>query len=147
MQLESRFQEQSEKKERLSAEVSKLRSEAIGLKNEVLKHVACGDKSVSRHLERSVMSIANSGASPELVSVAGGAGAGVDADSTTSLPDAVWPLAQVTSPPGCQNEGLFDQQIVGSPGPKPRQDSWGSMESMLSDELSMDDCFNDLVNI
>ena len=55
--LESRYKEQSDKKEKLVAEISRLRSEILGLKNEVLKHAQCGDEPIKLHLAQMVKKI------------------------------------------------------------------------------------------
>jgi hypothetical protein len=56
-QLEFSFKEQSDKKENLMAEIAKLRSEILGLKNEVLKHAQCGDEPIKLHLAQMVKKI------------------------------------------------------------------------------------------
>lgn len=57
MLLESRYKEQSQKKEELVAEIARLRSEILGLKNEVLKHAQCGDEPIKLHLAQMVKKI------------------------------------------------------------------------------------------
>ncbi|KAF5014827.1 hypothetical protein F66182_14053, partial [Fusarium sp. NRRL 66182] len=59
MLLETRFKEQSEKRERLNSEISRLRGEILGLKNEVLRHAQCGDEPIKLHLAHMVKQIAN----------------------------------------------------------------------------------------
>lgn len=62
MDLESRFQEQSRKKDELMTKFSQLRLEVLELKNEVLKHAGCDDMSIRRHLAQSAaMSAAHCG--------------------------------------------------------------------------------------
>lgn len=62
MELESRFKEQSRKKDELMAQFSQLRLEVLELKNEVLKHAGCDDMSIRRHLAQSAaMSAAHCG--------------------------------------------------------------------------------------
>jgi len=56
-QLEFSFKEQSDKKESLTAEIARLRSEILGLKNEVLKHANCGDEPIKLHLAQMVKKI------------------------------------------------------------------------------------------
>ncbi|RMJ28076.1 Transcription factor atf21 [Aspergillus sp. HF37] len=58
--LESRFKEQSDKKDALMAEFAQLRLEVLGLKSKVLEHAKCGDRSIGRHLEQSAMTITQS---------------------------------------------------------------------------------------
>ncbi|KAJ5782412.1 hypothetical protein N7457_004186 [Penicillium paradoxum] len=55
--LEFDYKEQSDKKEQLMAEISRLRSEVLGLKNEVLKHAQCGDEPIKLHLAQMVKRI------------------------------------------------------------------------------------------
>lgn len=55
--LEFDYKEQSDKKEQLMAEISRLRSEVLGLKNEVLKHAQCGDEPIKLHLAQMVKKI------------------------------------------------------------------------------------------
>ncbi|OJJ51031.1 hypothetical protein ASPZODRAFT_127025 [Penicilliopsis zonata CBS 506.65] len=57
MLLESRYKQQSDKKEQLMAEIARLRSEILGLKNEVLKHAQCGDEPIKLHLAQMVKRI------------------------------------------------------------------------------------------
>ncbi|KAJ5227131.1 uncharacterized protein N7469_007137 [Penicillium citrinum] len=56
-QLESRHKEQFEKKEKLVAEIARLRSQILELKNEVLKHAQCGDEPIKLHLAQMVKKI------------------------------------------------------------------------------------------
>lgn len=58
--LESRFKEQSDKKDALMAEFAQLRMEVLGLKSKVLEHAKCGDRLIGRHLEHSAMTITQS---------------------------------------------------------------------------------------
>lgn len=57
MALETRYKVQSDKREELNAEISRLRSEILGLKNEVLKHAQCGDEPIKLHLAQMVKQI------------------------------------------------------------------------------------------
>ncbi|KAJ5098606.1 Basic leucine zipper (bZIP) transcription factor atfB [Penicillium argentinense] len=63
-QLEFRYKEQSEKKERLNAEIASLRSEILSLKNEVLKHAQCGDEPIKLHLAQMVKRITDTDGQP-----------------------------------------------------------------------------------
>lgn len=56
-QLEFTFKEQSDRKENLVTEIARLRSEILGLKNEVLKHAQCGDEPIKLHLAQMVKKI------------------------------------------------------------------------------------------
>ncbi|CAI7585205.1 unnamed protein product [Penicillium glandicola] len=63
--LEFDFKEQSEKREKLLGQIARLRSEVLGLKNEVLKHAQCGDEPIKLHLAQMVKKITdNDGAPP-----------------------------------------------------------------------------------
>ncbi|EKV10597.1 BZIP transcription factor (Atf21), putative [Penicillium digitatum PHI26] len=62
--LEFNFKEQSEKKEQLIAEIARLRSEILGLKNEVLKHAQCGDEPIRLHLAQMVKKITDHDGAP-----------------------------------------------------------------------------------
>jgi hypothetical protein len=57
MLLETRYREQSDRKDGLVAEIARLRSEILGLKNEVLKHAQCGDEPIKLHLAQMVKKI------------------------------------------------------------------------------------------
>jgi hypothetical protein len=57
MLLESRYREQSDRKEEFVAEIARLKSEILGLKNEVLKHAQCGDEPIKLHLAQMVKKI------------------------------------------------------------------------------------------
>jgi hypothetical protein len=74
--LESRFKEQSDKRERLRAETSRLHSRILGLKNEFLRHAQCGDKPINLHLAQMVKQITSKDRSHS-------------ADGSQSLPDTV----------------------------------------------------------
>ncbi|KGO77603.1 hypothetical protein PITC_074100 [Penicillium italicum] len=91
-QLEFNFKEQSEKKEQLIGEIARLRSEILGLKNEVLKHAQCGDEPIKLHLAQMVKKITdNDGAPP----------AGTLPDSPIRIPDnnpSVSPLQPTPAP-------------------------------------------------
>ncbi|KAJ5356089.1 bZIP transcription factor bZIP-1 [Penicillium concentricum] len=63
-QLEFNFKEQSEKREQLVAEIARLRSEILGLKNEVLKHAQCGDEPIKLHLAQMVKKITDKDGAP-----------------------------------------------------------------------------------
>ncbi|CAG8909100.1 unnamed protein product [Penicillium egyptiacum] len=62
--LEFSFKEQSEKKAQLIAEIARLRSEILGLKNEVLKHAQCGDEPIKLHLAQMVKKITDKDGAP-----------------------------------------------------------------------------------
>lgn len=56
-QLESRYREESDKKEQLVAEIARMRSETLGLKNEVFRHAQCGNEPIKIHLAQMVKNI------------------------------------------------------------------------------------------
>ena len=55
--LETRFREQAQKKRQLEGDITGLRSELLGLKNEILKHALYDDGRVGRHLARMMQRI------------------------------------------------------------------------------------------
>lgn len=136
-QLESRFKEASEKRELLNAEISRLRSEVLGLKNEVLRHAQCGDEPIKLHLAHMVKQIASKDRDdrhpPHLPAAAAAAAAAAEADGGADSVSFGFddPL------PNISNESLggdsLEQQI--------RRDSEVSMA------LSADDDFNNLINV
>lgn len=65
-QLEFRFKEQSEKKDGLTAEIARLRSDLLILKNEVLKHAQCGDEPIKLHLAQMVKRITDTDSRPSV---------------------------------------------------------------------------------
>lgn len=93
--LESRYKEQSEKKERLVAEIARLRSEILGLKNEVLKHAQCGDEPIKLHLAQMVKKI-------------------TDSDGPSSVP-ADPPIAIVENAPASSSEGALTPAATTAP--------------------------------
>lgn len=128
MALEIRYKEQSDKREELNAEISRLRSEILGLKNEVLKHAQCGDEPIKLHLAQMVKQITYK-----------------DAQDPTELPD---PVPDSASSPASVRGGMsfgFDDplQLDGSASLEQqiRRDSEASMA------FSADDDFEDLINV
>jgi hypothetical protein len=91
--LEFSFKEQSEKKEQLVAEIARLRSEILGLKNEVLKHAQCGDEPIKLHLAQMVKKITDKDGAPS---------AGALPESPVKIPDnpsvSVSPLEPTPAP-------------------------------------------------
>lgn len=55
--LETRFEEQSERKNQLEGEISDLGCQILDIKNEVLKHAHCGDGHIERHLAQMIEQI------------------------------------------------------------------------------------------
>ncbi|EAW13150.1 bZIP transcription factor atfB [Aspergillus clavatus NRRL 1] len=138
--LESRYKEQSDKKEQLVSEIARLRSEILGLKNEVLKHAQCGDEPIKLHLAQMVKKITyNDSAAPDLTDVADAASSS-DGPVTPRPPQALSfgfddPLHLEPSRPG---ESL-DQPL--------RRDSEASAMTENSYAFSADDSFDDLINV
>ncbi|OQE32761.1 hypothetical protein PENFLA_c001G07334 [Penicillium flavigenum] len=91
--LEFSFKEQSEKREQLVAEIARLRSEILGLKNEVLKHAQCGDEPIKLHLAQMVKKITDKDGAPS---------AGALPESPVRIPDnpsvSVSPLEPTPAP-------------------------------------------------
>lgn len=137
MALESRYQEQCEKKDALMAEFGRLRSEALGLKNEVLKHADCGDKSIRLHIARSAMTITDNDVFPESANPADC----ISSPETSTSSQA--PMALSFSSP---DQLLFDQRAARSLRPHMRQYSDSSQGSMF-DGLSMGDHSNNLIAV
>ncbi|EPS32432.1 hypothetical protein PDE_07392 [Penicillium oxalicum 114-2] len=88
-QLEQRYKEQSEKKEMLVAEIARLRSEILSLKNEVLKHAQCGDEPIKLHLAQMVKKITDHD---------GASSMGLDKSMQLSRQAETSPIDQVPTP-------------------------------------------------
>ncbi|XHG04613.1 hypothetical protein AWENTII_007868 [Aspergillus wentii] len=137
MLLESRYKEQSDKKENLVTEIARLRSEILGLKNEVLKHAQCGDEPIKLHLAQMVKKITYNDSAPELTDVA---------DAASSSDGPMTPTGQQPLSFGFDdplqlesNSGAFEQQI--------RRDSETSLMTEGSYPFSSDETFDDLINV
>ncbi|QKX58403.1 uncharacterized protein TRUGW13939_05525 [Talaromyces rugulosus] len=157
MQLESRFKEASDKRELLNAEISRLRSEVLGLKNEVLRHAQCGDEPIKLHLAQMVKQIANkdrddpTATVPSTAAVAaaaaaaasGGGGGGTAGDGNgESLPDtALSPSSLRDSVSFGFDDPLHNMGGAESLEQQIRRDSEASIA------MSADDDFNDLINV
>ncbi|KAL2011434.1 hypothetical protein VTN00DRAFT_4152 [Thermoascus crustaceus] len=132
MMLESRYKEQSDKKEELVAEIARLRSEILGLKNEVLKHAQCGDEPIKLHLAQMVKKITYNDT----------ADFGDAADATDATDETTSPSVQ-----GAMSFGFDDplqlepQQTAESIEQQIRRDSEASIS------FSADDNFDDLINV
>lgn len=156
-QLESRYKEQSEKKERLVGEIARLRSEILGLKNEVLKHAQCGDEPIKLHLAQMVKKITDSDGPPPVP-----ADPQIDiADHIPASPSerAVTPTATTTAPAQTGSTALsfgFDDPLQLEPAAAAaaeafeqqlRRDSETSLASESSYTFSAEDSFEDLINV
>ncbi|KGO70732.1 Rho GTPase activation protein [Penicillium expansum] len=158
--LEFNFKEQSEKKEKLIGEIARLRSEILGLKNEVLKHAQCGDEPIKLHLAQMVKKITDNDAPP----------AGTLPDSPVRIPDnnpSVSPLepnpapvttaapVSVPAAPATMSFG-FDDPLQLEPAAaaaaeafeqQMRRESEASLVSEGSYSFSAEDTFDDLINV
>jgi hypothetical protein len=152
MKLETRFKEASEKRELLNAEISQLRSEVLGLKNEVLRHAQCGDEPIKLHLAQMVKQIANKDRHdpttvPSTVAfaaaAAAAAGGGTVGDGNGgTLPDsALSPSSLRDSVSFGFDDPLHDIGGAESLEQQIRRDSEASIA------MSADDDFNDLINV
>ncbi|KAJ5697521.1 Basic leucine zipper (bZIP) transcription factor atfB [Penicillium malachiteum] len=170
-QLESRYKQQSEKKEQLVCEIAKLRSEILSLKNEVLKHAQCEDEPIKLHLAQMVKKITDTdGPLPASTTTAAVAmDSHVDIMETAPSPDPVPTPTPVTTamntstiphplPP--QSTALsfgFDDPLQLEPAAAAaaadvfeqqlRRDSETSLVSESSYAFSADDTFDDLINV
>jgi len=156
--LECDFKEQSKKKEQLIAEIARLRSEILGLKNEVLKHAQCGDEPIKLHLAQMVKKITdNDGAPPAPLP-----------DSPVRISDnnpSVSPLEPTPAPvtavsvsapaPAAMSFG-FDDPLQFEPAAaaaaeafeqQMRRESEASLVSEGSYSFSAEDTFDDLINV
>lgn len=139
MLLESRYKEQSDKKEKLVAEIARLRSEILGLKNEVLKHAQCGDEPIKLHLAQMVKKITYKDSSTGFADA-------VDATSTSESPEI--PAAQPSLSFGFDDPlHLENAQGLGAFDPQLRRESETSLISDASYAYSADDNFDDLINV
>lgn len=157
-QLEFRYKEQSEKKERLVGEIARLRSEILSLKNEVLKHAQCGDEPIKLHLAQMVKKITDSDGPPPAPAPADPPADIVENISASSPGDMPTPTphggpAPATSaalsfgfddpmqlePAATAAAEAFEQQL--------RRDSEATLVSESSYAFSADDTFDELINV
>jgi hypothetical protein len=138
--LESRYREQSDKKEQLVSEIARLRSEILGLKNEVLKHAQCGDEPIKLHLAQMVKKITyNDTTAPELTDVG-------DAPSSSEGP--VTPRPQQALSFGFDDPLHLEPSRGGeSMDQSIRRDSEASVLTENSYAFSTDESFDDLINV
>jgi hypothetical protein len=139
--LESRYREQSDKKEQLVSEIARLRSEILGLKNEVLKHAQCGDEPIKLHLAQMVKKITYSDTTaPELTDVADAAASSSEGPMT--------PRPQQALSFGFDDPLHLEPSRSGeSMDPSVRRDSEASVLTENSYAFSTDDSFDDLINV
>jgi len=147
MQLESRFKEASEAREMLNAEISRLRSDVLGLKNEVLRHAQCGDEPIKLHLAQMAKQIANKDRDDPTatvpIGVAAATGGSVAADgSGEPLPDTeLSPSSLRDSVSFGFDDALLNVGSAESLEQQIRQDPEASIA------LLADDGFNDLIDV
>lgn len=139
--LESRFKAQWQKKAQLESELSSLRCQILSLKNEVLKHAHCGDGRVGEHLSQMMQQITthhpSPGSAPE-------AGPGNENESEKHAPaEGVSPPPHLARPLALDLEEampeLLEQEM--------RRESQASLSSDASFALSMEENFDDLINV
>ncbi|CRG84412.1 hypothetical protein PISL3812_01703 [Talaromyces islandicus] len=150
MLLESRFKEASDKREELNAEISRLRSEVLHLKNEVLRHAQCGDEPIKLHLAQMVKQIASKDRDDPIAAAAAAAAASIPVPNTGGTADGSGePLADTEPSPS----SLRDSVSFGFDDPLHNMDGAASLEQQIrrdseaSIALSADDDFNDLINV
>jgi hypothetical protein len=161
-QLEVRFKEQSEKNAHLHKEIHELKSQALNLKNELLKHAQCNDEAIKLHLSHMVSKITENNVDPQAAQVAAAAAA-VVTDVSAELPDAgtvpvAEPAEMLPTPrppvPTVLSFG-FDDPLQLEPAAavhaaeafeqQLRRDSETSLDSSYT--FSADDTFDDLINV
>lgn len=140
--LESRFKAQWQKKAQLESELSSLRCQILSLKNEVLKHAHCGDGRVGEHLSQMMQQITThnpsaAGSGPE-------AGPENENESEKHAPaEGVSPPPHLAPPLALDLEEampeLLEQEM--------RRESQASLSSDASFALSMEENFDDLINV
>ncbi|KAJ5587446.1 Basic leucine zipper (bZIP) transcription factor atfB [Penicillium hispanicum] len=154
-QLEFRYKEQSEKKERLVGEIARLRSEILSLKNEVLKHAQCGDEPIKLHLAQMVKKITDTDGPPP-------APADPPMDIVENLPASPAKEIPTPTPPGGPAPAStalsfgFDDPMQLEPATvaaaeafeqQLRRDSEATLVSEPPYAFSADDTFDDLINV
>lgn len=164
-QLEFRYKEQSEKKDRLVSEITRLRSEILSLKNEVLTHAQCGDEPIKLHLAQMVKKITDTdspskpaAAAPSSAELLDVASVSPDTAPTPTTTTAVTAPAQPTTsalsfgfddslePASAAVAVAFEQEMQAQEQ-ELRRDSGASMLSDSSYAFSADDPFDDLINV
>lgn len=160
--LEVRFKEQSTKNAQLHKEIHELKSQALNLKNELLKHAQCNDEAIKLHLSHMVSKITENNTDPQAAQVAAVAAAAVT-DVSAELPDAGTvpvsePAEMLPTPrpsvPTVLSFG-FDDPLQLEPAAAAaaaeafeqqlRRDSDTSLDSSYT--FSADDTFDDLINV
>lgn len=166
-QLESRYKQQSEKKEQLVGEIARLRSEILSLKNEVLKHAQCGDEPIKLHLAQMVKKITDNDGQPSVstTTVSAPIETHVEMLESAPSPDVPTPTpittasalsAQIPANSATLSFG-FDDALQLEPGAAAaaadafeqqlRRDSETSLVTESSYTFSADETFDDLINV
>lgn len=161
-QLELRYKEQSDKKELLVTEIARLRSEILGLKNEVLRHAQCGDEPIKLHLAQMVKRITynDNGAAVAELSDSADAASTTPEDPPTSTAQQQRRQNQAQQPPQQQQQQQvtmsfgFDDALQMEPAAAAslaqqiRRESESSLASQGSYTFApTDDNFDDLINV
>ena len=165
-QLESRHKEQFEKKEKLVAEIARLRSLTLELKNEVLKHAQCGDESIKLHLAQMVKKITDTDGQPSAPvepmvdmienlpsSPSEGPPTPIAAPGSTSVSIPTQAAAAVSFGFDDPMQLEPDAAVAASAFPteafeqQMRRDSEATLVSESSYAFSADDTFEDLINV
>lgn len=141
MLLETRYKEQSDKKEKLMSEIARLRSDLLGLKNEVLKHAQCGDEPIKLHLAQMVKKITYNDAGSEVTDTADAASPSSEAATT--------PVAQAPPSFGFDDQLQLEPQPAAAAGPmeQARRDSEASLMTDGGSYGFEDDGFDELINV
>jgi len=134
MLLETRYKEQSDKKEELVAEIARLRSEILSLKNEVLKHAQCGDEPIKLHLAQMVKKITYNDAA--------------DAHDPNDVADTAGdPGTPPSSLRGSVSFGFDDPLQLDPSASAASLEQQIRRDSEASIAFSADDNFDDLINV
>ncbi|CAI7583823.1 unnamed protein product [Penicillium discolor] len=156
--LECDFKEQSKKKEQLIAEIARLRSEILGLKNEVLKHAQCGDEPIKLHLAQMVKKITDKDCAPPATLPDSPVRISDNNPSVSPLeptPAPVTAAMSVSAPAPAMSFG-FDDPLQLEPAAaaaaeafeqQMRRESEASLVSEGSYSFSAEDTFDDLINV
>ncbi|KAJ5973527.1 Rho GTPase activation protein [Penicillium waksmanii] len=163
----SKFKEQSEKKDGLVAEIARLRSDLLHLKNEVLKHAQCGDEPIKLHLAQMVKKITDTDSRlsvppepmAEIVENIPTSSSDGPPTPTATLPTAT-PASIAVQTASALSFGFDDpmqlEPVAASVAPvypadaleqQLRRDSEVTLMSESSYAFSTDDTFEDLINV
>ncbi|KAJ6033274.1 uncharacterized protein N7446_008435 [Penicillium canescens] len=171
-QLEFRYKHQSEKHQSLMTEIARLRSEVLGLKNEVLKHSQCGDEPIKMHLAQMLKKITDVDSQPSAVAAVGAMPQSpvplpedssisplepAAAVTTAAIAAAIaMPVSMAAQPGQAALSFGFDDPLQLEPGAaaaaeafgqQMRRDSEASLVSEGPFAFSAEDTFDDLINV